>query len=141
MRERKVEKLIVEKRGRKREEEKREKKKVGVAPIYRLYNPIYRLYIVYITFITFFVFPQPFCAPSIVQSHLHFFHNYSIHPGGYAPPLLSCLPRFALHAVSQGTPLTNTLLGLTPQRGRAARATPPPAAALRATALLAGTKG
>ena len=47
MRERKVEKLIVEKRGRKREEEKkrkekrerkRERKKVGVAPIYRLYN-------------------------------------------------------------------------------------------------------
>ena len=41
MRERKVEKLIVEKRGRKREEEKRERKrerkKVGVAPIYRLY--------------------------------------------------------------------------------------------------------
>ena len=41
MRERKVEKLIVEKRGRKREEEKRGKKekrkKVGVAPIYRLY--------------------------------------------------------------------------------------------------------
>ena len=43
MRERKVEKLIVEKRGRKREKEKekrerkRERKKVGVAPIYRLY--------------------------------------------------------------------------------------------------------
>ena len=37
MRERKVEKLIVEKRGRKREEEKEKRKKVGVAPIYRLY--------------------------------------------------------------------------------------------------------
>ena len=157
MRERKVEKLIVEKRGRKREEEKKEKRKKRKKkwvcaqseregrPLYIDYitfvAPIYRLYIVYITFITFSVFPQPFCAPSIVQSHLHFFHNYSIHSGGYAPPLLSCLPRFALHAVSQGTPLTNTLLGLTPQRGRAARATPPPAAALRATALLAGTKG
>ena len=57
MRERKVEKLIVEKRGRKREEEKREKekkrkkkrkKKVGVAPIYRLYNLYSPLYIDYI---------------------------------------------------------------------------------------------
>ena len=58
MRERKVEKLIVEKRGRKRKEEKkrkekrrrkkREKKKVGVAPIYRLYNLYSPLYIDYI---------------------------------------------------------------------------------------------
>ena len=60
MRERKVEKLIVEKRGRKREEEKREKKKrkrksesarrakERVDPIYRLYNLYSPLYIDYI---------------------------------------------------------------------------------------------
>ena len=49
MRERKVEKLIVEKRGRKRKEEKKRKeKKVGVAPIYRLYNLYSPLYIDYI---------------------------------------------------------------------------------------------
>ena len=59
MRERKVEKLIVEKKGRKREEEKEKKKrekksesarraKERVAPIYRLYNLYSPLYIDYI---------------------------------------------------------------------------------------------
>ena len=64
MRERKVEKLIVEKRGRKREEEKKRRKKrerkrerksesarrakERVDPIYRLYNLFSPLYIDYI---------------------------------------------------------------------------------------------
>ena len=105
--------MIVEKRGRKREEEKEKRKKVGVA-LYIDYitfvAPIYRLYIVYITFITFSVFPQPFCAPSIVQSHLHFFHNYSHTPWGLRPPfaqLPSALraPRsLARHPPDQHTP-------------------------------------
>ena len=61
MRERKVEKLIVEKRGRKREEEEKKRKekekrksesarraKERVDPIYRLYNLYSPLYIDYI---------------------------------------------------------------------------------------------